>query len=410
MHLEIESGVFNQAFLDDLMDYSYRYGIEYGGRGSGKTIYLLQKLLLKSLKEERHIFLMRKYTAQIRRSLWRDMWSVIKRFHLEEYFKVNKSEFRLELKTWPHSTIECMGLDDPEKVKGLSDATDVLMDELTAFTQDDFEAVDGTVRSTAYCLPLQIYGTFNPISKANWVYEYFGFSTGKIPPNCRVHKSTYLDNKEHLDQSFIDRMENLKERNYNRWVVEALGDFVNLDKLVFNNWRIENCQNDLSKPLLIGIDFGYNDPTTIVASNIDEENKIIRVFKTYYKSGMTNKDIHNVIRLMGFAKSTIIADSAEPKSIEELRREGISRIKPAEKKAGSIISGIKKLQEYTIIIDPECEELIVEMENYTWKKNRNGVYLEEPIDDFNHCIDALRYSLQCIGVKRLSTMSKSRLF
>ena len=113
---------------------------------------------------------------------------------------------------------------------------------------------------------------------------------------------------------------------------------------------------------------------------------------------------------MGFSKSTIIADSAEPKSIEEIKRLGISRIRPSLKGKDSIIHGIQKLQQYQIIVDPNCEGVITELENYSWKKDKQtGEYTNEPLDEFNHFLDALRYSLQCVGMGRLRTLDKSSL-
>ena len=113
---------------------------------------------------------------------------------------------------------------------------------------------------------------------------------------------------------------------------------------------------------------------------------------------------------MGFGKSTIIADSAEPKSIEELRRAGIVRIKASVKGPDSIIHGIQRIQQYEMIVHPSCEQTITELENYAWKKDRStGEYTNEPIDEFNHFMDALRYSLQCADVNRLKTFDKRYL-
>ena len=129
------------------------------------------------------------------------------------------------------------------------------------------------------------------------------------------------------------------------------------------------------------------------------------------RTGLLNNQIATVITDLGFSKSTIIADSAEVKSIEELRRDGLHRIYPAVKGQGSILQGIQKLQQYEIVVDPSCEHVITELQNYAWKKDRqSGEYVNEPIDEFNHCIDALRYSLQCQDkYKKLTMFSKSTL-
>ena len=363
--------------------------------------------VLKGLKEKRLILLMRKQTNKLRDSVWKELLEVIADFNLTPYFIINKTEFRATC-TINGTEFKCVGLDEPEKIKGFTNISDVLLDEVTAFTVDDVELIDGTVRSVIYDLPLQLYFTFNPIAKTNFVYKYFGFDTGITPPDTFILHTTYLDNI-YLDASYIKRMEDMKERNYNRWKVEALGEFVTLDRLVFNNWRIEEFNHtQIQGQLLVGLDFGFvNDISAIVASLLDEENKPIYVFKEYGETGKTNAELVQIIKALGFSKSVIIADSAEQKSIAEIKSAGINKIRPAKKGADSIIHGIQQLQNYEIIIHPICEGIITEFNNYTWQKDRaTGEYINKPIDDFNHYCDALRYSLQCVSAK-LKTLDKS---
>ena len=113
----------------------------------------------------------------------------------------------------------------------------------------------------------------------------------------------------------------------------------------------------------------------------------------------------------GYGKEVIIADSAEQKSIEEIKRAGVVRIKPAEKGKGSILQGIQKLQQYKLLINPKCQNLITELQNYSWKKDKqSNEYINEPQDSFNHCIDALRYSLQCVdSYRKIKTLNKAIL-
>jgi phage terminase large subunit len=133
------------------------------------------------------------------------------------------------------------------------------------------------------------------------------------------------------------------------------------------------------------------------------------VFKTWGARGKTNADLVNVITQLGFNKSVIIADAAEPKSIEEIKRAGVIKIKACEKGKDSILHGIQKLQNYQIIVHPDCAGLIEELENYTWQKDKfTDLYINKPIDDYNHYIDALRYSLQCVKAK-LRTIDKKLL-
>ena len=288
----------------------------------------------------------------------------------------------------------------------------MLLEEATEFNPEDLELIDGTVRSIIYDLPLQLYLCFNPVSKANYVYKRFGFDTGITPPNTFVLKTTYLDNP-YLSQDYIERMEHMKLINPTRWKIEALGDFVSLDKLVFQNYKIEEFNHaEIKGKLLIGLDFGYvNDPTALTASVLDEENKKLYIFKEWGATNKTNDEIAKVIVSLGFGKSTIVADCAEQKSIAEIKRLGVSRIIPCSKGKDSILHGIQKLQQYEIIVHPDCESVITELENYSWKKDaRTGEYINQPIDSFNHYLDSLRYSIQIVdNNKQIKTFSKSAL-
>lgn len=410
INLKIKPSVFCPIYYPYLLDYQYRYNVFYGGRASGKTKFIMQKLLIKGLKEKRTILLMRKQTTQLRDSVWKEILQVIDDFHLSQFFTVNKTEFRITCLI-NGTEFKCLGLDEPEKIKGFADISDVFLDEVTGFNQEDVELIDGTLRSPKFKLPLQMYFSFNPISKANFVYKYFGFDTGITPPNTFILKSTYLDNP-FLGENVAERYEALKQRDYRRWQIEALGDFVSLDKLVFQNYKVEEFDHTkINGVLLCGLDYGFvNDISAFVASLLDEANKKIYVFKIWGDTNKTNDELSNIIKSMGFSKSLIIADCAEQKSIEEMKRAGILRIKPSVKGADSVIHGIQKLQQYDIIIHPSCEGIITEFENYSWQKDKqSGEYINKPIDSFNHYIDALRYSLQCVNSGKLVSLPRNVL-
>lgn len=410
INLNISKQIFCPIYLPYLYDYSKRYNVYYGGRASGKTKFIMQKLLIKGLRERRTILLMRKQTTQLRDSVWKEMLQTISDFHLLDYFSINKTEFRITCNI-NGTEFKCLGLDEPEKIKGFADISDVFMDEVTGFNKEDVELVDGTLRSPKFKLPLQMYFSFNPISKANFVYTYFGFDTGIVPSNTFILKSTYLDNP-FLGANVAERYEALKQRDYQRWQIEALGDFVSLDRLVFQNVKVEEFNHaDIKGQLICGLDYGFvNDISAFVASLLDEENKKLYVFKIWGDTNKTNQELANIIKAMGFSKSVIIADCAEQKSIEEMRREGIIKIKPSVKGADSIIHGIQKLQQYEIIVHPDCEGIITEFQNYAWQKDKqSGEYINKPIDAFNHYIDALRYSLQSAGAGKLVSLPRNVL-
>lgn len=125
---------------------------------------------------------------------------------------------------------------------------------------------------------------------------------------------------------------------------------------------------------------------------IDKESKVIYIWDELYKKGLTNSDIRNEIVDLGYQKCKIIADSAEPKSIEELKALGL-KVFPAKKGKDSIRAGIQFIQNFRILIHPRCVNFITEINNYSWAKDRFGKPTNEPVDDFNHLLDALRYAV-----------------
>lgn len=130
--LNISKNVFVPLYYPYLWDYSYRYNVFFGGRASGKTKFIIQKLLLKGLKEKRTILLMRKQTNQLKDTLFKEMAQAIDEFHLTPYFEINRTELRFTCKI-NGTEFKCQGLDEPEKIKGFVDIADVFMDEITAF-------------------------------------------------------------------------------------------------------------------------------------------------------------------------------------------------------------------------------------------------------------------------------------
>lgn len=407
IQLNIDESVFLPVYRPYVSDYSYRYNVYYGGRGSGKTRFLLDKLVIKGLKEKRTILLMRKVYRKCKDSVWAELKAALDRLKIRKYFDLYEGEYRAVCKL-NGTVFKCEGLDEAEKIKGFSEISDVLLEEATEFSLEDFELIDGTVRSVKYSLPLQIYCLFNPVSRQNWVFKRFGFDTGITPSNTFILKTTYLDNK-YLSQDYLERMERMKETNPTRWKIEALGDFVSLDRLIFQNYRVEEFDyTTIQGQLLIGMDFGFQaDPSVIVASLLNEEDRTIHIFKEWGGQGKTNQELIEVIKALGFSKSVIVADSAEMKSIEEIKRGGITKIRPAAKGPDSVRHGIQKLLNYKIIVHPDCQGIITEFENYSWKKDRQtGEYTNEPIDSWNHYCDSLRYSLQCVGTK-LKTLNKN---
>lgn len=407
--LKLSKSIFNQYYYSDLFDYSKRYEIFYGGAGSGKSYFITQKLLIKALNERRKILVIRKVARTLKDSCFQLFLDTIEKFQLTSYVKINRSNYTIELPN--KSLILFYGMDNSEKIKSITGITDIWLEETTEFTEDDITQLDLRLRD-AKAANQQIYYSFNPVSKANICYKkWFADDATYDKERTTIFHSTYKDNK-FLPDSYISSLEALKEQNPTYYKIYALGEFGSLDKVIFNNWEIGAMPENKSKlELLIGLDFGFtNDATALVIAYLDENSKTIYVETELYKKGLTNNEIALSIENLGISKSLIIADSAEPKSIEELRRAGIRRIKAASKGKDSILSGIQKLQQYKIVVNPNCENLIVELQNYSWQKDKaTNEYINKPIDSFNHAIDALRYSLQCVEQGKLRTINKQAL-
>ena len=234
-------------------------------------------------------------------------------------------------------------------------------------------------------------------------------NTYEINEDTLALTTTYQCN-EFLGEDDIKIFENMKKNSPRRYSVEGMGNWGISEGLIFDNWKEEEFNySDIKGTLLVGIDFGFVDATSIMQSILDEDNKTIYVFGEWYKNNVITEDIYNAINKLGLTKSTIIADSARPEQIEEIKRKGVRGIRACTKGKDSIVNGINKLLEYKIIVHPDCKHLIAELQNYCWDKDKNGNMIEKPIDDWCHCIDALRYSLQCVRDRKLKTMNKSVL-
>lgn len=386
---KLNSDAFNEWIYDIIDDYSHRIEVYFGGAGSGKSYGAFQKVLLKSLKEPRRVLVIRKIGNTLKTSAWQLMLSLLSKSGIKEYCRINKSDLEMEL---PNGSVFIFkGLDDSEKIKSITDITDIVIEEATELTEDDFTQLNLRLRPA--CSYPQIFLMFNPVSKVNWVYKYFFLN--KPNGNTILIHTNYKDNK-FLSKEYCEELERLKDRNPAYYRIYALGEFATLDKLVFPTYTKKIISETEVKNLnrWIGLDFGYiNDPSAIVEGRIDVINKKIYVCSEYVRKGMLNDEIAQTMIDLGLSKDKSYGDSAEPKSIEEIRLKGIN-IEPTIKGADSILHGIQWIQQYELVVDERCFKVIEELENYTWKKDKKtGEYVNEPVDTFNHTIDAIRYGL-----------------
>lgn len=386
--------IFNKHIFDNLYDYSTFTEVHYGGASSGKSHGVIQKVVFKTCqnwKYPRKVLFLRKVGATVHDSIFEDVKQCLESWNLLDKCKVNNSAYRIELPNGAQFIFK--GLDNPEKIKSIKGVSDVVMEEASEFTLDDYTQLTLRLRDKRH-KDKQIYLMFNPVSKANWVYNAFFV---KNPKNTVVYQTTYKDNR-FLDRVTVENIEELANRNEAYYKIYALGEFATLDKLVFPKYekRLLNKSEWERLPAYFGLDYGFiNDPSALLHVRVDDENKRLYVVEEFVKKGLTNDKIAEAIKTLGYAKEEIQADSAEKKSNQELRNLGITRVVDVKKGPGSVMQGIQYLLQYDWIVDERCVKLIEELENYTWKKDKKtNEYTNEPVDSYNHCIDAIRYALQ----------------
>ncbi|WP_422636030.1 PBSX family phage terminase large subunit [Staphylococcus gallinarum] len=409
INIERPAEVFNKNIFGILFNYDNFTEVHYGGGSSGKSHGVVQKVVLKALndwKYPRKILWLRKVGATIADSLFQDVKSCLEDFKIWDYCEWNKTDNRITL---PNGAVFLFkGMDNSEKIKSIKGISDVVMEEASEFNLNDYTQLTLRLRERKH-MNKQIFLMFNPVSKLNWVYKYF--FAGAPHSNTLIQQSSYKDNK-FLDDMTRQNLEDLANRNPAYHKIYALGEFATLDKLVFPNYekRLISDEEVKGLPTYLGLDFGYiNDPSALIHIKVDMRNKKLYIIDEYVKQGMLNDEIAQVIKQLGYSKEVITADSAEKKSIAEIKRKGISRIKPAFKGADSIMSGIQFISQFDIIVDERCHKTIEELDNYTWKKDKQtDEYYNEPVDTYNHCIDALRYAIEELTIKDRNTKKDAK--
>lgn len=226
---------------------------------------------------------------------------------------------------------------------------------------------------------------YNPsFSDEHWICEV------NRDPRTYHFISTYKDNP-FLEQKVIDEIESLKRKNYSLWQIYGLGQQAQVEGLVFRNVDVVERipETGYRRRRFLGVDFGYtNDPTAIVDVLIEEETKTLYIDELCYRTSMLTSDIVAELKPQGAVK--VISESADPRLVQEIYRAGIN-IHPVVKYQGSVEAGLTKMQEYKIVITKHSTNVIKEFRNYTYSQDKEGKWLNTPIDVWNHAIDAIRY-------------------
>ena len=384
-------------------NYKGRYRVVKGGRGSKKStttalwiIYNMMKYPLANTLVIRRVFNTHKDSTYTQLK-WAS--NVLKVSHL---WKFSKSP--LEATYIPTGQkILFRGLDDPMSITSITVEHGHLCwcwfeEAFQVMNEDDFNKVDMSIRGE---LPKgyfkQITLSFNPWSEKHWLKKRFF----DIEDEDVLAITTNYACNEFLGEDDKKLFEKMKINNPRRYNIEGLGNWGIAEGLIYSNFEeldfdIEEIKKRKNIKSAFGLDFGYtNDPTAFICLLVDLDNMEIFIFDEHYQKAMSNKMIVDMIKYKGYAKERIIGDSSEPKSIDDIKKQGIYRIKGARKGKDSILNGIQYIQDFKIYVHPKCENTLIELSNYVWD-TKDGNAINKPIDDYNHLMDALRYSLEDI--------------
>lgn len=366
-------------------DETKRYCIITGGRGSSKSftnsVYLLDLLV----NNPEHKILFTRYTltaASI--SIIPEFQNKIELMGFQKEFTTTKTDILCSNgSSLLFRGIKTSSGNQTANLKSIEGVTIWVLDEAEELIDENtFDKIDESIRKKG--ILNRVIMILNPVTTTHWIYKRF-YEQGKREDTIYIH-TTYLDNYDNLSESFLSKVEEVKKANPLKFKHRFLGEW--LDKaegVVFDNWKVGEFDN--TQQIIYGQDYGFsNDPTTLIKIAIDSAKKILYCEECFYKPGLSTDQIFDLNK--SYAESSlIIGDSAEPRLIYELKVKG-NNIKEATKGAGSISAGLLAMQDYTIIVSEKSVNLQKELRNYIWLDKGSKLV----IDDYNHCIDAIRYA------------------
>ncbi len=362
-----------------------RIQVHQGGTRSGKTYSILTALIELCQRNEdvnMSIAICRKTYPALRATAMRDFFEIL---HKEELYSENyhnKSESTYQLFG---NMIEFFSVDESQKVRGRK-RDFLFLNEANEFAFEDWQQL--VLRTTE-----KVIMDYNPSDEYHWIYE-----SVLTRDDCNFYKSTYLDNP-FLSDLQVAEIERLKETDEYYWQVYGLGERGVSREIIFQTHTFKDRPAG-AKLIAYGLDWGYtNDPTALAAVYLHDGALYIE--EEIYEKGLTNSELANTMRSKGINRQIeIVADSAEPKSIDEVHRMGFN-IKPAKKGSDSVRLGIDIMRRHKIYIHEGATNFIKEFRNYKWQTDKNGKILETPVDAWNHGVDAVRYvCLNKLGFKQ----------
>lgn len=376
-----------------------RYRLCKGSRGSKKSKTCALNMIERIMEyPESNGLCVRRYGNTMRDSVYSDLLWAIHKLGLDAFFEWTVSPMQIIRKSTGQKIL-FRGLDDGMKITSISVDKGFLcwvwIEEAFEITdEEDFNKLDMSIRGE---VPdgyfKQITLTFNPWSATSWLKARF-FDN---PDEDTFIKTTTWQCNEWLDEADKNIFLKMKANNPRRYRIEGEGEWGIAEGLIYENHRVENFDVDEIRQIpgiksAFNLDFGFTDPNAFVCEMVDNTDMKIYIFDEWYQSGVTNKIIAQKIKDMGYGGQVVVCDNAEPKSIAELRDEGI-KAEPSRKGKDSVNHGIQQIQNYEIIIHPKCVEFYKEISNYCWKKDSAGKLTDKPDHEFSHGMDSMRYGV-----------------
>ena len=380
------------------------YRVVKGSRGSKKSKTTAINFIYRLMKYEwANLLVVRRFSNTNKQSTYTDLKWATNQLGVAHLFKFNESLPEITYKKTGQKIL-FRGLDDPLKITSITVDTGILCwawfeEAYQIETFDKFSTVVESIRGSYQDDEFfkQITVTFNPWSERHWLKPTFFDEDTKLN-NTFSYTTTFRGN-EWLDEVDIARYEDLYRTNPRRARIVCDGEWGVAEGLVFDNFEVKEFDwvKKLKEKQVVahGSDFGFTqDPTTLISTIVDLKNKELWIYDEHYQRGMLTDEIYQMYLDKGLKNAKIIADSAEKRLITEIKRKGVSNLKPSIKGQGSIMQGVQFIQGFKIYVHPTCEHTIEELNTYTFDQDKDGKWLNKPIDANNHLMDALRYSLE----------------
>jgi len=375
MQINIETTIT----FDNLLNSKNRVTQHIGGTRSGKTYAILQYLIVKAIEGQETITIVRKTIPSLKRTVIKDFIDILKGigiWHEEDYNQTDR--------IWHYgdSIIQFVSTDDAEKLRGIK-STILFLEECSEI--DEESAFQLMIRTTG-----KIIMALNPtVSPYHWVRQM---------GDCERFITTYLDNP-FLESTVVKAIEELQHTNQKKWLIYGKGEYAPNERAVYKFQIVDTFEAEF---VAFGLDWGYNDPTAVVAVYKNGDNLYLE--EVVYEKGLVMKDIADKLNRFGIDKSyEIWCDSSEPRSVEELYRMGFNA-KAVQKGPDSKRFGISVMQNYNIFIHSKSQNLINEMYSYQYEQDKHGYVTDIPEDGLDHLLDAARY----VAMMKLSQKAQSK--